>query len=129
MKILIGFMFCIILSGCAANMAANGQNGPDLNQVKQQYSRAEVEQFLGLPISETTMANGHKVAIYDVEAKTDPSIVRAAGHGALDLISLGLWELVGGPIEMYNGRRQQVKASYDSKNRLVDLTKLNRTVL
>ncbi|MEH6473549.1 MAG: hypothetical protein V7752_20165 [Halopseudomonas sp.] len=125
-KILIGIMSIIILSGCSANMAANGQNGPDLSLIKKEYTRREVELFLGAPISATASPNGHMIARYDVEARTEPDIMRAAGHSTLDLFTFGLWELVGGPIEMHKGRRQLVTVDYDAASLVVSVSSTDK---
>jgi hypothetical protein len=73
--------------------------------VQKETLRQDVEHHLGSPISTSKLANGHTIATYDVQSKTDPSLLRAAGHGTLDLFTLGLWEVVGGPAEVYMGRR------------------------
>lgn len=120
-ELAIILMVTTLMTGCAANMAANGQNGPDLQIVQQEKSRREIEHYLGTPETVLTHDNGHSVATYDVEAKTKPSIARAAGHGAMDLLTLGLWEFVGGPAEMYMGRRVLVSVEYDREGKLIAL--------
>ncbi|MEH6445206.1 MAG: hypothetical protein V7784_15030 [Oceanospirillaceae bacterium] len=111
----------LIMTGCAANMAANGQNGPELSLISQEKSRREVERHLGLPINILNLKGGQYIATYDVHAKTEPSLARAMGHGALDVVTLGLWEVIGGPAEMYHGRRVIVSARYDKANQLLTL--------
>ncbi len=121
-KLFSGLIFLIVLSGCSANMAANGQNGPDLKLLTQEYSRKDVERLLGSPVSSYQLQDGQMIAQYNVEARTEPSISRAAGHGVMDLFTLGLWELVGGPMEMYRGRRQQVTVKFDQDQHVVDVS-------
>ena len=111
----------LLLPGCAANMAAQGQNGPDMNVVKRQQTRDDVERMLGLPVETIRRTDGEIVELYLVEAKTDPSAVRAAGHATADLFTFGLWEFVGGPIEAYRGRRQRVVIQYDENDRVVSV--------
>ena len=108
MKSIVLLVVIALLQGCAANMAAQGQNGPDLNVVKRQQTRAEVERMLGLPVDTIRRNDGETVELYVVEARTEPSTTRAAGHAAADLFTFGLWEFVGGPIEASNGRRQRI---------------------
>lgn len=110
-----------LLSGCAANMAATGQNGPDMNVVKRQQTREDVERMLGLPVETIQRNDGVVVELYLVEARTNPSAARAAGHATADLFTFGLWEFVGGPIEAYQGRRQRVVVGYDEEDRVVSV--------
>ena len=119
MKLLtVLIVFVTILQGCAANMAVTGRNGPDLNVVKQQQTRANVQRMLGAPIETIPRSDGGFVDVYKVEARTEPSLLRAAGHGTADLFTFGLWEFVGGPLEAYHGRRQRVFVQYDEDNRV-----------
>jgi len=57
-----------------------------------------------------------------VEARTEPDLARAAGHGLMDLWTFGLWEFVGGPIEAHNGRRQSVTVDYSSEGKVKKVT-------
>ena len=111
----------ILLQGCAANMAASGQNGPDMNVVKRQQTREDVERMLGMPAETISNSNGEIVELYIVEARTEPSVTRAAGHATADLFTFGLWEFVGGPIEAYQGRRQRVAVRYDRNDRVLSI--------
>ena len=60
--------------------------------------------------------NGHYVEIYTAVArKSGLNYVRAAGHGVLDVATLGLWEVAGTPVEgaISNNRgRVTAKATY-----------------
>lgn len=112
----------LLLSGCAANMAVQGQNGPDLNVVKRQETRDDVERMLGLPTGAVRGEDGAMVQVYIVEARTEPSVTRAAGHAAVDLFTFGLWEFVGGPVEAYKGRKQRVLVEYDENDSVVRMS-------
>jgi hypothetical protein len=114
--LLIGLMF---LPGCAANMAFNGQNGPDLELVKQEIKRDDVERRLGYPARTEHWPDGSQTSLYEVEAKTEPDTARAVGHGMMDLWTLGLWEFVGGPIEAYKGQRQLVTVDYNGEGEVM----------
>ena len=84
-------------------------------------TRDDVERMLGLPVATNRVDDGHVIDVYVVESRTEPSAARAAGHATADLFSFGLWEFVGGPIEAYRGRRQQVEIRYDDNDRVVSI--------
>lgn len=120
-RLLISALFIGLVTGCAANMAATGQNGPDIEVASQETTRQEVERQLGSPKEVKKLKNGHFLAIYNIQASTEPNLLRAAGHGTMDLFTIGLWEIVGGPMEAYIGRRILVTAEYDRQNNLIAL--------
>ena len=119
----------VALSGCAANIAAKGSDGPDLSVVSQEATRMDVERQLGSPEQLHQQANGDWVAVYDVEPRTKPNLARAAGHGTLDLFTFGLWEVVGGPLEVAHARRVLVTARYDDAGKLLQLTSKPKPIL
>lgn len=121
MKSILIITMIIFLQACSANMAMQGQNGPDMNVVKRQHTRVDVERMLGLPKETIQTANGEMVELYVVEARTEPSVVRATGHAAADLFTLGLWEAVGGPFEAYGGRKQRVFVQYGNDDNVASV--------
>lgn len=112
-----------LLHGCAANMAMQGQNGPDLNVVQRQETRDDIERMLGSPVKRLRRSDGKMVDLYIAEARTEPSPSRAVGHATVDLFTFGLWEFVGGPMEAYSGRRQRVVVEYDDNDRVVSMSR------
>lgn len=128
-SVIVALSIGVTLSGCSANMAATGRDGPDLNVVSQEATRFNVERQLGSPETLQQQANGDWVAVYDVEPRTKPSLARAAGHGTLDLFTFGLWEVVGGPLEAAHARRVLVTARYDSSGKLLQMTSKPKPIL
>jgi hypothetical protein len=107
------------LSGCSVGMAMHGKTTPDLGVVKQNVSRGEVEMQLGTPVKVTTLDDGHVLNLYEYEVGNDPSAGRAVGHAAMDVLTLGIWEIIGTPIEGFQGDKRQVQVEYDSSDRVV----------
>ncbi|WP_143534896.1 hypothetical protein [Ruegeria meonggei] len=128
-SVFAALIFGAALSGCAANMAATGRDGPDLSVVSQEATRFNVERQLGSPDELQQQANGDWVAVYDVEPRTKPNLARAAGHGTLDLFTFGLWEVVGGPLEVAHARRVLVTARYDQSGKLLQMTSKPKPIL
>jgi len=110
-----------MLSGCSVGMALSGKKTPDLGVVKQKASRGAVELQLGAPVKVTTLENGHVLDVYEYEVGNDPSTGRAIGHGVLDVLTLGVWEIVGTPVEGFTGDKRQLQIEYDENDHVVDV--------
>jgi len=122
MKKLIAMMIIFgFLSGCSVGMALSGKQDPDLGVVKQKASRGEVELQLGAPVSVSTLENGHVVNIYEYELGNEPSVGRAMGHAVMDVMTFGFWELIGSPVEGFQGDKRQIQIEYDENDYIVNV--------
>ncbi len=110
-----------LLSGCSVGMAMNGKATPDLGVVKKNATRGEVELQLGTPVKVSTMKNGHVLNVYEYEVGNDPSAGRAVGHAVMDLLTFGVWEVIGTPIEGFQGDNHQVQVEYDEDDNIVNV--------
>ena len=108
----------LFLAGCSVGMALSGKKEPNLGIVKVGCQRGEVEMQLGSPTISTTLEDGCRVDVYDYEIGNEPSAGRAVGHGAMDVLTLGLWEILGTPIEAIQGEKKQVTITYDENDRV-----------
>lgn len=107
----IALMFVLLLAGCSVGMALSGNSQKDTSILFAGAPRAAVIEKLGQPETTTRNAEGHYVDSYVVVKGNSRSIGRALGHVTMDVFTLGLWELVGTPIEAV--------ASYESTSRVV----------
>ena len=115
-RLLIAAMLVVALcsSGCSVYMAAKGEEEPNLANVRRGASRGEIEMALGQPKSLVTHEDGKLTANYEYVVGDEPSAGRAVGHGVMDVLTLGLWEVVGTPIEAMNqGDTIKVMVLYD----------------
>ena len=64
--------------------------------------------------------NGTQEATYHYEIGNEPSAGRAAGHAALDVLTLGIWELAGTPIEATQGEKNEAVIEYTAENKVSD---------
>jgi hypothetical protein len=81
---------------------------------------------LGTPIS-TEIKNGQKVDIFNfVQGYSKVTkTARAVGHGVADVMTLGLWEVIGTPVEgIANGEVNQVEVKYNKQNRVAQVIPL-----
>jgi hypothetical protein len=120
-RLLVSMVLLGSLSACSVGMALSGNENPDLGAIKVGASRGEVEMHLGNPKNSTTLEDGRRVDTYEYEIGNEPSAARAIGHGAMDVVTLGLWEVIGTPIEGVQGERYDAAITYDRDDKVVDL--------
>lgn len=116
---------CLSLSACSVGMALNGQKDPDMSVVKKGAYRPDVELQLGEPIKTSKQADGTTAALYEYEVGNEPSAGRAVAHGAMDVLTLGLWEVVGTPVELATGDKHKISVLYDQQDHVVKYGKVD----
>tara|TARA_R110000744_G_scaffold369252_1_gene479395 strand:+ start:16101 stop:16499 length:399 start_codon:yes stop_codon:yes gene_type:complete len=89
-------LFLLTHGGCSVGMALHGADNPDIAVLRSGQSRGVVEMELGKPKS---FDIEERRALYDYSTGEDGSAGRAIAHGAADFLTLGLWEVVGTPVE------------------------------
>lgn len=112
----------VLLSACSVGMAMSGKENPDLGAVRVGASRGEIQLHLGTPVNTVTHKDGSRTDIYEYEIGNAPSAGRAIGHGVMDVLTLGIWEVVGTPIEAVQGDKYQATIKYDKQDKVVDVT-------
>jgi len=115
----ICLIFWLGNSGCSVGMALSGKENPNLGMVRQGASRGEIELTLGPPVSTVSIDEGKRIDIYEYEIGNEPSAGRAIGHGLMDILTFGLWEVVGTPIEGFQGSKHRLQITYDKKDRVI----------
>ncbi len=108
------------LGGCAVYMAANQPDKKDVGVLKPGSPRNAIIAEFGPPI-QTVTKDGVKVDIYSFTQGYSglEKGGRAVLHGAADVLTLGLWEVVGTPIEgVANGTKVSVEVIYDKDDRV-----------
>lgn len=109
---LLALALLVPLVGCSVGMAMSGDPSPDLGAVRQGVTRGEVEMHLGQPIQTATQPDGSVVSTYSYQVGNEPSAGRAMGHAAMDVLTLGFWELVGTPVEGFQGETYRATVTY-----------------
>ena len=116
---LVGIV-CISLAGCSVYMAAKQPSQKDLSVIKNGSDRSLVISELGTPkVSEER--NEEKVEIYMFKQGYHGAVKagRALFHGAADVFTLGLWEIVGTPGEAhFDGTDMAIEVTYDENNKV-----------
>ena len=116
-----------MFQGCAVFMAAKQPGKKNVNLFRIGTPRSMLLAEFGLPIV-SEERNGKKYEIfkfiqgYSAGAKAG----RAVFHGAADIFTLGLWEIIGTPTEgVFNGTEMAYEVSYDNDNRIDSVVSLN----
>ena len=120
-RILLGlFIFVMSTSGCSVFMAMHGKKDANLSVLTVGQDRGVVTLNLGEPV-QTYVKDGMTVDIYEVQHGNEPSGGRAIGHAAMDLLTFGGWEIIGTPVEGFQGETSRITVEYDSNNKLVSV--------
>jgi hypothetical protein len=106
----------VFLAGCSVFMAASGKEDPNVMVMQPGTPRYIVESQLGPPASMRTEPNGECWCTYVYEVGNQPSGGRAAMHAVLDVLSIGIWEVVGTPMEAVQGSQQMATVVYTPDN-------------
>ncbi len=111
---------CAPMTGCSVFMAATGGKTPNLTVLQEGVHRGVIELELGPPIQISINDSGETTAVYEYWTGDDPDMGRAVLHGAMDILTFGLWEVIGTPVEaIASGEQHSVTVSYDPSQRVV----------
>jgi hypothetical protein len=124
--ILVGII--LLSSGCSVFMAAKQPDKKNVDLFKVGTPRSMLLAEFGMPtVSE--LRDGKKYEIYkfvqgySVGAKAG----RAVFHGAADVLTLGLWEVVGTPVEgVFSGDEMAYEVRYDDESRVDQIIALKK---
>jgi len=110
----------ILLQGCSVVMASKQPGKKDVGLLEAGTKRSLLIAEFGSPVH-TEVRDGTRYDIfrfvqgYGGAAKTG----RAVGHAAADVLTLGLWEVVGTPAEgHFDGKEMAYEISYDEEGRV-----------
>ena len=109
------------LPACSVGMALSGSENPDLGAIRVGATRGEVELHLGRPIRTASLPDGGRADVYAYEIGDKPSAGRAVGHGVMDVLTLGIWEVVGTPIEGVQGKKYHATITYDRDDKVTGI--------
>jgi len=110
-------------------MAMSGKEQKDTSILFPGSPRQVVIAKLGPPETSTKDKDGNYVDSYLIVKGNAPSTGRAVAHGALDILTFGLWEAVGTPMEMGAGREDvsRIIIYYDGDEKIRNIQKIGVT--
>lgn len=114
----------LMVSGCSVGMAASGHKEQDTSIIFPGSNRAVIMSKLGPPDTTRTLEDGRVEDSYLIKQGNESSSGRAWAHAGLDLLSLGLWEVVATPYELAQGEeKSRYVITYDSASNVVNVQK------
>ena len=131
-KSLLEIALCTVISlnaGCAAVMATKQPAKKDLTVFNKGVDRGLIIAEIGAPIT-SEYKNGKRYEIYTFMQGYSKAnkISRAVWHGAADVVTLGLWEIIGTPTESaFNGKKTSYEMIFDADDRLESYRLLTMT--
>lgn len=111
---LVALLFC---GGCSMFMAMHGKRDANVGALSIGQDRAIVLANIGQP-SKTVTTDDGRVDVFELQRGNAPSGGRALAHGAIDLFTLGLWEVIGTPIEAMQGESYTLTIEYDKQDKV-----------
>lgn len=107
-------------SACSVGMALSGKEEPNTGAIKIGQHRDEVLLHLGQPTKTIATEEGRK-DLFLLERGNAPSTGRAIGHAAMDVLTLGVWEIIGTPVEGFTGEKFTVTIHFDQDDRVTKI--------
>lgn len=93
----------IVAQGCSVAMASKEQTRKDLSVLRIGGDRDDIVQVIGAPYITTRNEDGSCKDVYkiveDAQSKEGKTLA-VVGHAAMDVVTLGLWEIAGTPLEL-----------------------------
>ncbi len=116
------------LPGCSVYMAAKQPDAKNIDLFTVGTPRAMLLAEFGLPVVAETR-DGRRFEIFKFVDGYSPGVKagRAVFHGAADVLTLGVWEVVGTPTEgIFSGDEMAFRVRYDKDDRVDEVVALKK---
>lgn len=125
----IASVCAVTSSGCAVVMAAKQPDYKNVELFKPGTTRGQLLGEFGQPVSTETRKDGTKCDTFSFTQgySGGAKAGRAVLHGVADVLTLGLWEIIGTPTEaVLNGNTVGYQACYGADERVTEVTLLTK---
>jgi outer membrane protein assembly factor BamE (lipoprotein component of BamABCDE complex) len=122
-KVWVLALSLLFIAGCSVVMATKQPNRKDLSVLSKGVDRSRVVAELGAPLT-TEVKDGKRQDVFYVRQgySTGAKAGRAVFHGVADVFTLGLWEVVGTPVEaIASGTDVKVAVFYDTSDKVENI--------
>lgn len=107
------FCLAICLSGCSVGMALSGKREPQLQNLRKGMDIEEAHFIMrDYTPAVTFTEEGDRIEEYEIQLGNAPSGGRAIGHGVMDVLTLGAWEIIGTPVEGVSSGKTTITITY-----------------
>lgn len=115
-KLFVLLLAATVLSSCSVVMAAK-KEGVSVERLQACHTRGQIIATGAQVVSSERLVSGELIEVYQI-LKERGSAARAFMHGALDVSTLGLWEVFGTPIEATVDKKEfySLKIYYDTQD-------------
>jgi len=121
--VLLGYS--VLLQACSVAMAARGHEKQDTSIAFPGSNRAVIISKLGAPETTQRLPDGKIQDSYLIKQGNEKSSGRAWAFAGLDLLSLGLWEVVATPYELAQKEENfRLLITYDEGGNVVEVQRL-----
>ncbi len=128
-SILVVGVLLLGFSACSVHMAATQPDKKNLNILQAGRNRVELIAEFGNPVA-TSEKDGKRTDVFRFKQGYSGGVkaARAVTHGVLDVVTLGLWEVIGTPTEgVANGEDVSYLVVYDGNDVVTSVTQLGKT--
>ncbi|MDF2549551.1 MAG: hypothetical protein K0S07_618 [Chlamydiales bacterium] len=115
---ILGLSMMCLTSSCSVYMAAK-REGISIDEMRKVKTRGALLSLGATALSSKPLPEGGMAEEYRIQVKTG-SIARSLMHGLLDVGTMGLWEVVGTPIEGSMGKDQSypIRVYYNAEEEI-----------
>ncbi len=111
----------VFLNSCSVGMAMSGKADPNTGALHIGQPRDEVLLHLGQPTKTHATADG-RTDEFHLQRGNQQSTGRAIGHAVMDVLTLGVWEIIGTPVEGFTGETFTLSVSCDDEDKVTKIS-------
>lgn len=124
----ITVLLSILCVACSPVMAAKQDRYIDVNRVKPGVQKAVVLSTFGAPVQSAKEGENCEVYRFKQGYRGATRTGRAVFHTAADVMTLGLWEIIGTPVEAaFSGEDLSYEVCYDGDNKVQTVTQIKES--
>ena len=129
-KLLLLLILSQTLTACSVFMAATQPDAKNASLFMRGTDRSKLLAECGKPQSSEIGDDGkkHEIFVFTQGYSTGNKVGRAIFHGAADVFTLGLWEILATPIEShFDGNKKAFEVIYDANGKIEEILPIDVT--